>query len=92
MNQEMSLRTPDPLSAFREGLGTRLDFPRDLKAWVRDYMQVPGVQGLQVPGPPCASFLLNLNFAHEHNAYIHIYRHRHTTLETKNFLTKLQTI
>ena len=25
MNQEMSLRTPDPLSAFREGLGTRLD-------------------------------------------------------------------
>ena len=26
MNQEMSLRTPDPLSAFREGLGTRL-FP-----------------------------------------------------------------
>ena len=24
MNQEMSLRTPDPLSAFREGLGTRL--------------------------------------------------------------------
>ena len=29
MNQEMSLRTPDPLSAFREGLGTRLVVERE---------------------------------------------------------------
>ena len=44
MNQEMSLRTPDPLSAFREGLGTRLPRTQTLTrnafrvwAWERGY-------------------------------------------------------
>ena len=36
MNQEMSLRTPDPLSAFREGLGMRL--AHHMHTYVRTYV------------------------------------------------------